>query len=123
MADWSEYTDLQLIDLWCEKCMASINPAIFAEIRKRGLYNIINFLPNNTKEAKSVARARLVKAGKLHGDEEIDAIAQEVYRLEALKKQLMNLSVTDVHNTLPILEELIKRSTYVLNYYNDVKIP
>lgn len=116
-------TDLELIDLWCEKCLRFISPQIFRQIKERGLYHIINYLPNTTLEAKAVARARLAKEKKYFGDVEIDTIANKIDRIEFLRKALNNLKGTDVHETLPILLEMTELSTYVKDYFKESKLP
>ncbi len=118
-----ELTDLQLVDVYIEKCQRFVNPYLLRQVCSRGLYNIINYLPGDIAEAKSIARARLVKAGKYFDDPEIDAIFQEVNRLNFLMKQLQGISVTDVSKTLPILEEMTQRSIYVRDYFKEAKIP
>lgn len=116
-------TDLELVDKFCEECMQFINPAIFRQIQDRGLYDIINYLPKTTAEAKAVARARMAKQGKYFGDPEIDAIAGTIQRIEFLRKELNKISITDVHEILPILEEMITLSVYVKDYFKESKLP
>ena len=109
--------DLQLVDTYIEHCRNFINPKLFREIQKRGLYNIINHLPKNINEAKAIARARLSHIGKEFGDEEINQIANTIQRIEFLITQLNQTPVTDVNTTLPILRELIKHSETVRDYF------
>lgn len=118
-----EATDLQLVDLYIVECRRFVSPGLLRLVCNRGLYHVINFLPNNVDEAKGVARARLAKMGKFFGEPEIDAIAQEIQRVEFLRKQLNETPVTDVHKTLPILQEMIQRSQYIQDYFKEVKIP
>ena len=116
-------TDLQLVDQFCEKCMQHISPQIFREINHRGLYDIINYLPKTTVEAKAVARARMAKLNKYFGDPEIDAIAGAINRIEFLKKELQDIKASDVHDSLPILKELTELSVYVKDYFKESKLP
>lgn len=113
----SEFTDIELIDEYIEKCSRFINPRLFAEVNSRGLYNIINFLPGDIQEAKSVARARLSKINRYFEDEQITQIANEIERVEFLRDQLNKTKITDVTKTLPILEEMINRSKFVKDYF------
>lgn len=116
-------TDLQLIDRYCEKCIQFVDPFLLREIMKRGLYNIINYLPGqNAQERKAVARARLGAAGKTFGDAEIDDIASTIQRCEALRSVLNQTNMADAHTVLPILEELREHTSAILNYYKEVKV-
>lgn len=110
-------TDIQLVDRYIDTCLRFINPAVFNEIRARGLYNIVNMLPKDKDEAKAVAYARLQAANKAFGDPEIDEIANNIQRLESLRKQLIGMNMADAHATLPILTEMFSISTFVLSYY------
>lgn len=109
--------DLELVDEYIEKCQRFIDPILLREVTTRGLYNIINFLPANIKEAKSVARGRLAKKGKYFGDDEIDQIANEIQRIEFLINKLSSLKATDVHKTLPLISEIQSRSEFVRDYF------
>lgn len=75
-------TDLELIDLYCEKCRDFINPKLYRDIVDRGLYNIVNHLPKDIKEAKAVARGRLYETGKYSGIQDIEEIGGLIMRLE-----------------------------------------
>lgn len=46
--------DLQAVDNYIEKCRQFVDPRLLRDIMRRGLYHIINFLPGNINEAKSV---------------------------------------------------------------------
>lgn len=110
-------TDLELLDQYCEKCIQFVNPFLFNEVKRRGLYDLINYLPNNTAEAKAVVRARLAAQGKYFDNEEIDYISQEISRLEALRNEMNTIRMTDVDKLIPILKEMRERSETVLNYF------
>jgi hypothetical protein len=116
-------TDLELIDKYCEECLAFIDPGIFREIRARGLYSIINMLPNNVNEAKAVARARMRERGKYFNDSEIDQIAGTVQRLEFLRQQLQQVNMSDAHVLLPILDEMKELAHFVSDYFKPTTIP
>lgn len=111
-------TDLELLDLYCEKCRDFIDPVLFRDIEKRGLVYAINRLPSNINEAKSMMRGRLVTTGRYIGDPEIEAIADTVHRLESLCKELQGLNMADADRVLHILNQMQDHATYVLNYYN-----
>ena len=115
----SDFTDIELVDEYIEKCAQFVNPRLLAMVTSRGLYNVINFLPGNRKEAKAVARARLAKIGKYFEDEEITQIANEIQRIEFLRCELMKLKATDVHKTLEIIEEMKTRSEFVKDYFKE----
>ena len=110
-------TDLELIDLYIEKCRQFVNPRLFGHCNSRGLIPYLNYLPTNVDEAKSVVRARLSKANKYFGDDEIDKIAGEVDRLETLRKELNKLNLADAHKVIEILNKMQTHSQYVLNYF------
>lgn len=82
----STLNDLEVVDLYIEKCQQFVNPRLLGEVTRRGLYDIINFLPHNRDEAKAVAYARLGKMGKVFNEPEIDHISAEISRLESLRK-------------------------------------
>lgn len=111
-------SDLELLDQYCEQCMAFINPFIFNQIRNRGLLWVINTgLPNKTDEAKAVVRTRLASVKKYFGDEEISQIASKVSRIEALRDRLTKERAGDVAVTIPILEEMLSLSAEIRDWY------
>jgi hypothetical protein len=113
--------DLQAIDQYIENCRDFINPKMFRDINKRGLYKIINQLPYDRNEAKAVARARLAKIGKAFGDEEIDQIANTVQRMEFLRDELNKTPMTDTDKILPLVTELITQAEYVRDFFKTIK--
>ena len=123
MVEMKEQTDLDLVDNYIERCQQFVNPFLLRQVTNRGLYHVINFLPHDIKEAKAVARARLIKMGKFFDEPEIDAIFQEINRLEFLKNELNKIKITDVDKLIPILGEMSQRSLYVRDYFKEVKIP
>lgn len=110
-------TDLELVDKYIEECTRFVHPMLLNDVIARGLYSVINRLPNNIEEAKAVARARLASMGKHFYDEEIDQIAGEIQRLEFLRKQLNSTTITDVDKLIPILTEMQTRAEFVKNYF------
>lgn len=117
--------DLELLDKFCEHtCKTTfINPFLFRDVEARGLGWVINYLPENVDEAKAVVRARLAKVGKSFGDPEIDHIANEIKRLEDLRKQLNNMNMADAHKVIPVLKEMQETSEFVLSYFKPVRLP
>jgi hypothetical protein len=113
--------DLQAIDQYIENCRDFINPKMFRDINKRGLYKIIHQLPYDRNEAKAVARARLAKIDQAFGDEEIDQIANTVQRMEFLRDRLSEVSMTDADKVIPIVQELITQAQYVRDYFKTTK--
>lgn len=110
-------TDLELLDKFCETCLDFVSPLLFREIEGRGLGYLVNYLPNNTEQAKAVVRARMAKAGNYFGDEQIDQIAGWITRLNFLQKKLAGMNMADPHKTIPILDEMKQLSDLILNYY------
>lgn len=111
--------DLQAVDNYIEKCLEFVNPVLLRDITDRGLYNVINYLPRNIKEAKAVARARLAKMGKCFGDPEIDQIANTVQRIEHLREKLNALSMTDCNKVLEIVDEIKVHSEFIRDYFKE----
>lgn len=109
--------DIELVDTFIEQCRDFISPLLLRDIESRGLYNIINRLPNNISEAKAVARARLAKAGYYIGDPEIEQIAAWVKRLEHLRYLLSNLNLADADKTFPVIEEMATITQNLKDYY------
>ena len=110
-------TDLQLIDQYISESRQHVPPFLFRQIQDRGLYHIVNRLPNEIPEAKAIARARMRDHGKYIGDPEIEQIAQEVNRIEFLRKELMQIKPTDVDRMIPILNEMSERANFVKDYF------
>jgi hypothetical protein len=110
-------TDLELVDRYIDTCLEFINPKTFREINDRGLYHIINFLPNNKAEAKVVARSRMAVIGQYFGDDEIDQITGMIYRLLALQKKFTGMNVADAHQTMPVIKEMEAITQFLLDYY------
>lgn len=115
--------DLELLDRFCETCLGFIDPFVFREIQKRGLTRFVNYLPNDTIEAKAIVRGRLAKVGKSFGDDEIDHIANEIKRLEALREQLNKMNMADAHKVIPVLKEMHETSDFVLSYFKPIRLP
>lgn len=114
--------DLELLDKFCETCLDYIDPFTFREIEKRGLTRFVNYLPNNTVEAKAILRARLSQVGKCFGDDEIDHISNEIKRLETLRSKLVNMNMADAHKVIPILKEMQETSEFVLSYFKPIRL-
>jgi len=110
-------TDLELIDEYILKCRGFVSPALLGEVTSRGLYSVINFLPPDIKEARAIARARLVKRGKYLGDPEIQWFADRVDRLNFLRKDLEKINLADVDKSLILINEMKLISEEIKNYY------
>ena len=114
-------TDLEFIDHYIEQCRAFVNPFLLREADRRGVIRFLNYLPSNIDEAKAIARARMSKANKYFGDEEIDKIAGEINRLEELRNELNKLNIADGHKVIPILEKMQAHSAYVKDYFKPMR--
>lgn len=110
-------TDLELINRFCETSLEFINPLLFKDIQERNLVDIVNRLPRNKEEAKAVAYARLYESKRVFGDPEIDEIGGNIRRYEILRKKLTITDPTDVHKTVPLLEEMIGISLFIKDYF------
>ena len=116
-------TDLEFIDHYIEECRQFVNPRLLGEANRRGVIRFLNFLPSNISEAKSIARARMAKANKYFGEEEIDKISGEIDRLEQLRKELNKLNLADAHEVIPILEKMQAHSLFVKDYFKPIRLP
>ena len=115
---YKKCTDLEIIDLFCEECIDFIDPAIFREIRKRGLYSIINKLhSDNVAERKALARAKLKVTGVYVGDPEIEQIASIVESIKSLQQQVYQTSPTEAIELLQLSQTLQDHCETLKNYY------
>jgi len=112
-------TDLEVMDKYIEDCRPFINPKLFREVQSRGLYDYINKLPHDEKEAKAVLRARLRNDNRFSSNPEIDEIAEIIRRIDTLKEKLNNTPSTEVDITIPLYEGIIVLSKKVANYYKN----
>lgn len=115
--NYPQATDLTLIDEYCEKCVDFIDPRLFRELERRGLYNSINKLGDHVPQRKAIARARLQATGRYMGDPEIEQIADTIARIEKLKAELAVVPASEVHLLLPIVEQIKQHATFVKTYY------
>lgn len=110
-------TDLELVNKYCLECRNFVNPLLFRHINERGLYNVVNGLPYEFPQRKSVAYARMAKLGKVFGDSEIDEIAGKIQRLESLRTELNALKITDTHEIAKMLEDMKILCNEINNYF------
>lgn len=110
-------TDLELVNKFCEECRDFINPLLLRDIESRGLYNIINYLPKDINEAKIVAYARMAGKGMVFGNDEIDKVSGEIQMLNKLVLNFKEMNQADVHQTIPVMEEMLERAKYIRDYF------
>lgn len=94
-----------------------INPFLFNECRRRGLVFFIDRLKGTTEERKAECYARLIKAKKVFGDEEIDYIAGKIERLGQLRTLLNDTSITDVIGLIKTMDEMRPLAEDVRDYF------
>ncbi len=123
MEDNEHLTDLQLVDLYIEKCRQFVNPRLFGQLNSRGLIPYVNFLPKDINEAKAVARARFAERGKFFGEAEIDDIAGRIDNLKRMRDEFNSLKITDVDKLLPILVRMTETATDIRDYFKQPSIP
>lgn len=99
-------TDWELVQLYIEKCRSFVDPRLLGEISSRGLYNIINFLPEDYDLRESVAYARMVKAGKLPKDHNHAEEFSRLQRIDAIKEQIGKTPSTETHKLIDLVKEL-----------------
>lgn len=99
-------TDWELVKLHIEKCREFVNPKLFREINSRGLYNIINFLPNDYDLRETVAYSRMVKAGKLPMDHSVAEEVSRLNRIDSLKEKMFKTKSTEKSELIEIIKEL-----------------
>jgi hypothetical protein len=71
-----------------------------------GLYNIINFLPEDYDLREAVAYSRMVKAGKLPPDHTQEAEVSRLNRIDVLKEQISKTPSTEKHKLIELVKEL-----------------
>ena len=123
MSDTLLMTDLEFVDHYIEQCRQFVNPRLLGEASRRNVVRFLNYLPSNIDEAKAIARARMSKAGKYFGEEEIDKIAGEITELEKCRKQLNEINLAEAHLIVPILEKMQQHAVFVKDYFKPVKLP
>ena len=111
-------TDLELLDKYCEECLAFIDPFLFREVERRGLYSYINRLPAGVANAKATIRARLSQSGRYVGDPEMEQLAGWVSRLEFLRQSLLSLNMADSFVVAPVLIEMTELTHRLTHYYH-----
>jgi hypothetical protein len=111
--------DLEMLDKYIENTCNTgcVHPALLNDLAARGLVWAVNKLPADEQQAKAVMRARLAKIGKCFGEPEIDQIANNIQRLDALRIKLNTANITDTHTLTPILLEMQEIAAAITNYY------
>jgi regulator of sigma D len=110
-------TDYEFCMHYIEDDNGFINPFLFNECRRRGLVSFIDRLKGTTEERKAQCYARLIKAKKVFGDDEIDYIAGKIELLEKLKQELNDFRITDVAGVIQILDEMRICAKDILDYF------
>ena len=115
-------TDLDLLDRYCETCLAHVDPFLINDIRRRGLYSCIQWLPRNVAQAKAMVLGKLAKTGRATngryvGDPEIERIADLVARMESLRTQLVETNMAESHRVEPLLSEMTDLNQRLSTYY------
>ena len=117
---FSDMTDLEVVNLYVDKCMDFIDPRIFQEIRNRGLYDIINFLPKVSKEeAYAVAYTRMIKAGKAFNDSRLDVINGLLKKIEIAKNKLQTIETSELQTIIEISYEMQYDANIIINYFKE----
>jgi len=99
-------TDWDLVKMYIVQCRQFVNPRLLGEINSRGLYNIINYLPNDYDLREAVAYSRMVKAGKLPMDHTVAEEVSRLNRIDALKEQLSKTPSTEKEKLIELVKEL-----------------
>lgn len=110
-------TDLELLDLFIDKCGRFVNPKILGAVNRRGLVKYVDYLPRNTKEAKAIMRSRLSQDAKYWDNPEIDEISGKIENLKRLKTNLDKVKITDVDEIIPILKNMLETAGFVNDYF------
>lgn len=117
---FSNMTDLELVNLYIDKCFDFIDPRIFQEIRNRGLYDIINYLPKVSKdEARAVAYTRMIKAGKAFNDPRLDIINGLLKKIDIAKKKLQTIETSELQTIIEISYEMQYDANRIINYFKE----
>ncbi len=117
-----EMTDLEFVDHWIDNS-TFINPTLFAELRRRGLYGITNFLSGDRDHQKATARARMAKTGRYIGDPELEEISGHIDRIKSISVQIFNMDPTNAVSMSKLADDLKYHSEFVKNYLKPAIIP
>ena len=112
-------TDWALIQQYIEKCGAFIDPFLFNELRHRGLVWAVDRLPDRASvaERKAAAYGRLLKAGKVYGEEQIDGVAAHMERVKTLQAQIAATDPTDTATLVKHAAELTFQAQAVSEFF------
>ena len=111
LSDWA------IIQLYIEKCSAYIDPLLFNDLRARGLVWAVDRLPGNLEERKAAAYGRLLKAGKVFGDEQIDGVAAHIERVKDLQKELAHAQPTESARLVKLSADLTFHAQAISEFF------
>lgn len=111
LSDWA------LIQRYIEQCQDYIDPFLFNDLRGRGLVWAVDRLQGGTSERKAAAYGRLLLAGKVFGDEQIDGIAEHIERVKALQRELAQTGPTEALTLIKLSGELVFHAQAISDYF------
>lgn len=118
MTDTTHFSDWRLIQHYLDECGRFINPALFNALRGRGLVWVVDRLRGSTAEQKATAYGRLLKAGKVYGEEQIDGVAAHIERVKALQAQVAATDPTDSAALVKLAAELTFQALAVSDFFH-----
>lgn len=110
-------TDLEFINYYIDQDNGFVNRLRLSELSRRGLVHIIDYLTGTKEERKAVAYARLAKAGKVFGDDDMDYISGKVKLMEDLRRGLSQIEITNAVEVEKLLDYMSKVNTEIKNYF------
>lgn len=118
MTDTTLLSDWALILHYLTTCRAHIDPFVFGAVRGRGLVWVINDLGGlSLADAKATAYGRLLKVGKVFGEDQIDEIAHHVEATKKLQQQIAGAAPTDTGQLLQWAAELVHHARGTADYF------
>lgn len=118
MTDTTVLSDWALVLHYLTTCRAFIDPFTFGDVRSRGLLWVVNDLSSQRlADAKATAYGRLLKAGKVFGEEQIDEIAHHIEATRKLQEQIAGTAPTDTANLLRWAAELVHHAQGTADYF------
>jgi hypothetical protein len=96
---------------------AFIDPFLFNAVRGRGLLGVVNDLGPDTPEALATAYGRLLKLGKVYGEEEIDEIAHHMEAIKTIQQQLATTEPSAAGELITLAGRLIDHARATADYF------
>jgi len=117
MTDTTHFSDWRLIQHYIDECSRFVDPFLFNALRGRGLVWVVDHLRGSTAEQKATAYGRLMQAGKVYGEEQIDGVAGHIEQVKALQARLATTDPTDTAVLVKLAAELTFQAQAVSEFF------